>query len=75
MEAARMTVFRTIFLPCGSTAHFDESSGISYRCDSCFAVVGSIGQPDRCSEESAKWKTLKALGGKGWDYEKGRQEA
>jgi len=63
MEAKRMTVFRTIFLPCGSTAHFDESSGISYRCNSCFAVVGSIGQPDRC----------KALGDKGWDYETGEK--
>jgi hypothetical protein len=70
-----MTVFRTIFLPCGSTAHFDESSGIGYRCDSCFAVVGSVGEPDRCQEESQKWKNLKTLGGKGWDYEKGRQEA
>ena len=63
MEAKRMTGFRTIFLPCGSTAHFDESSGISYRCNSCFAVVGSIGQPDRC----------KALGDKGWDYETGEK--
>jgi hypothetical protein len=70
-----MTVLRTIFLPCGASAYFDESSGISYRCNSCGAVVGSIGQPDRCSEESQKWKTLKALGGKGWDYKRGYQEA
>jgi hypothetical protein len=31
-------------LPCGGIAYFDESSGISYRCE-CGAVVGSIGQP------------------------------
>ena len=69
-----MTVSRTIFLPCGSTAHFDESSGISYRCNSCFAVVGSIGQPDRCKVEADKWYNLKALGGKGWDYETGEKQ-
>ncbi len=68
-----MTVLQTIFLPCGGVAHFDGD--FSYRCEDCFAVVGSIGQSDHCQEESAKWKTLKALGGKGWDYEKGRQEA
>jgi len=42
METKRMTVLNTIFLPCGSTAHFDGD--FSYRCDSCFAVVGSMGQ-------------------------------
>lgn len=68
-----MTVLPTIHLPCGSRAHF--SDGVSYRCEDCFAVVGSVGQPVRCQEESAKWKTLKTLGGKGWDYELGRQEA
>lgn len=63
---------RVIFLPCGSKARFDND--FSYRCDSCFAVVGSIGQPDRCQEESNKWKNLKAMGGKGWDYTTGKQE-
>jgi hypothetical protein len=48
---------------------------MGYRCTSCFAMVGSIGQSNWCQEESAKWKTLKALGGKGWDYERGTQEA
>jgi hypothetical protein len=70
-----MTVLSRIFLPCGGVARFDESSGISYRCEHCFAVVGSIGQPDRCQEESEKWQNLKTLGGKGWDYELGKQEA
>jgi hypothetical protein len=37
-----------INLLCGSTAEFDEESGICYRCTSCFAVVGSIGMPTHC---------------------------
>ena len=70
-----MSVLNTIFLPCGSSAYFDESSGISYRCDECGAVVGSVGQPTSCQEEADKWKMLKTLGGRGWDYERGKQEA
>lgn len=56
-----------IRLPCGGTAYFDESSGISYRCE-CGAVVGSIGMPKSCQDEADKWKAWEALGGKGWDY-------
>ena len=37
-----------IELLCGATASFDHSSGISYRCTTCFAVVGSIGMPRQC---------------------------
>jgi hypothetical protein len=55
-------------LPCGGIAYFDEASGISYRCEVCMAVVGSIGQPDWCKDEAQKWDNWKALGGKGWDY-------
>jgi len=68
-----MTVLPIIFLPCGGVARFDGD--FSYRCEHCFAVVGSVGQSDRCKEESDKWKTLKTLGGRGWDYERGTQEA
>ncbi len=56
-----------MYLPCGGTAYFDVDSGISYRCE-CGAVVGSIGQPQRCKDESDKWRAWEALGGKGWDY-------
>ena len=55
-------------LPCGGTAYFDESSGISYRCEDCGAVVGSIGMPQYCKDQADKWKAWEALGGKGWDY-------
>lgn len=55
-------------LPCGGTAYLDESSGISYRCEDCMAVVGSIGQPQRCKDEAKKWDVWETLGGKGWDY-------
>ena len=58
-------------LPCGGVAYFDFESGISYRCETCGAVVGSIGQPDECKEEARKYDVIKALGGKGWDYTKG----
>lgn len=68
-----MTVLQTIFLPCGGVAHFDGD--FSYCCEDCFAVLGSVGQSKRCQEESAKWKTLKALGGRGWDYATGTQES
>jgi len=60
-------------LPCGGTAYFDVDSGISYRCE-CGAVVGSIGQPQACKDEAAKWEAWKALGGKGWDYFGDNQE-
>ena len=52
-----------IKLPCGGTAHFDVSSGISYRCE-CGAVVGSIGMPRSCKEEFDKEKMLAILAGK-----------
>lgn len=60
-----------IHLPCGSTAYFDENSGISYRCEDCGAVVGSIGQPQECKDAIAKYDAWEALGGKGWNYKKG----
>lgn len=61
-------------LPCGGTARFDESSGISYRCEDCMAVVGSIGQPRKCADEAEKYEILKTLGGGQWNYEKGVYE-
>ena len=39
-----------IELLCGATASFDDSSGISYRCIDCGAVVGSVGMPKRCKD-------------------------
>ena len=54
-------------LPCGGVAFWDESSGISYRCE-CGAVVGSIGMPQACKDEMEKYRVIEALGGKGWDY-------
>lgn len=57
-------------LPCGGTAYFDESSGISYRCE-CGAVVGSIGMPQSCRDEADKYRAWEAIGGKGWDYFEG----
>jgi hypothetical protein len=62
---------KPVHLPCGSTAYFDHDSGISYRCESCFAVVGSVGQPRSCKEEAQKYEAWEAIGGKGWDYDKG----
>lgn len=37
-------------MPCGGTPIYDASSGIGYFCDTCYAVIGSIGQPRRCVE-------------------------
>ena len=55
-------------LPCGGTAYFDVDSGISYRCEVCMAVVGSIGQPQECKDAAKKYDNWQAMGGKGWDY-------
>jgi hypothetical protein len=62
---------KPIHLPCGGTAYFDHDSGISYRCETCYAVVGSIGQPQSCKDEAQKYEAWEAIGGKGWDYDKG----
>jgi len=64
-----------VLLPCGGQAYFDFSSGISYRCDTCGAVVSSIGQPRECVEQAKKYEVITALGGRGWDYKKGEQYA
>ena len=63
-----------IFLPCAAVAVFDVPSEMGYRCMQCDAMVGSVGQPQRCREEAEKWKTIEALGGSGWDYAVGEQK-
>ena len=63
-----------ILLPCVAVAYFDHESEMGYRCSTCFAMVGSIGQPDECQKEMEKYKTLEAIGGKGWDYDLGEQK-
>lgn len=35
-------------MPCGGRPVFDHTSGYAYRCDACFAVIGSIGMPTEC---------------------------
>lgn len=37
---------------CGGVPVFDRESGMSYRCDKCFAVIGSIGQSQQCKDMS-----------------------
>jgi len=60
-----------LLLPCAAVARF-ETQGTGYRCLQCGAVVGSVGQSKECTAEADKWKTLEALGGKGWDYKLGQ---
>jgi len=38
---------------CGGTPVWDNESGYTYRCDTCFATIGSMGQPSRCVEINA----------------------
>ena len=61
-------VIDAMHLPCGGTAYWDDASGISYCCERCGAVVGSIGMPKECRDEMIKWETWEYLGGEGWDY-------
>ncbi len=65
----------SIILPCGNRAFWDYDSDIGFRCNSCFAMHGSIGQPKQCQDEVEKWKNLEALGGQGWDYRSGGQKS
>jgi hypothetical protein len=51
-------------LACGASAEFDYSSGFSYRCTECGAVVGSVGMPRRCKDEEEKVKIWEILSGK-----------
>lgn len=41
--------FGPIELLCGAIAEFDHESGISYRCTTCMAVVGSVAMPKECA--------------------------
>jgi hypothetical protein len=65
----------TMYLPCGGEANFDYSSGISYRCETCGAVVGSVGQPRSCQEEAKTWEAYEQAGMWRWDYSKGKSYA
>lgn len=37
-------------MACGGVPVFDDQTGYAYRCDQCFAVIGSVGQPRSCQE-------------------------
>ena len=63
-----------IELPCGGKAIFDIQSGISYRCEHCMAVVGSVGQSQHCKDEAKFWEEWKKISGYGWDYQEGKPE-
>lgn len=65
---------RGMRLPCGGTAYFDVGSGISYRCEDCGAVVGSIGQPRECRDEADKWYAYEKSGMWRWNYQTGKSE-
>ena len=56
---------QTITIACGSTADFDDGAGYGYRCNSCGAVIGSVGMPRVCydlekaeQEKKEIWKIL-----------------
>ena len=53
-----------IDLLCGSTASFDNGSGISYRCNECMATVGSVGMPKRCKDLYDMERVVEVLKGK-----------
>ena len=65
---------KTIHMPCGSSAVWDRESEMGYRCTTCFAMVGSIGEPRQCRDAADLYRAMKTLGVKGgWDYIKGRE--
>jgi hypothetical protein len=66
-----LSLLDPMHLPCGGTAYWDESSGISYRCE-CGSVVGSIGMAYQCKSELKKWEAYENEGLWKWDYIKGK---
>lgn len=75
VEDHQCWVSEVIHLPCGNEAYFCHEAGHGYRCSACFAVVGSMGQPSYCVEESEKYNMFQALGSKArWNYELGCEE-
>jgi len=36
--------------PCGEIASWDYGSECSYRCETCNAILGSMGMPQRCHD-------------------------
>ena len=52
-------------MKCGGTPRFDYDSGYAYRCDACFAVIGSMGQPRSCVEINGGSGTHEENGGRG----------
>lgn len=67
-----MSVSNVLKMPCGSFAIFDtESSTYGYRCQTCFSIVGSIGEPSHCKEIMNKYDTLRHFGYV-WDYDLGK---
>ncbi len=60
--------YKPIHLPCGGVAYFEVESGISYRCEMCMAVVGSVGMPSYCRDEYRKTEMLDILAGEQKGY-------
>lgn len=56
--------FEDIVLLCGNIAEFDYASGISYRCTTCMAVVGSVAMPRECKALYDMEKVVDRLKGK-----------
>jgi len=50
--------------PCGNIAYFDEGSGIGYRCESCNAIIGSVGMPRACKALMDMEEVVNKLKGK-----------
>ena len=42
-------------MPCGGVPHPDYGAGYGYRCDLCNAVIGSVGQSDKCKEANKNY--------------------
>ena len=68
-----INILHTVYLPCGNSAVFEQEI-VAYRCTKCNAIVNSPEQPTDCTVQMEKWQVLEKLGGKGWDFIKGKQE-
>lgn len=64
MSKDPLDFYKPVYMPCGGTAYFDHSSGISYRCDVCNSVLGSVGMPQECREIYRKMELLDVIAGK-----------
>jgi hypothetical protein len=48
--------------PCGNRSQWDDNSGMGWCCETCLAMVGSVGMPAKCAKIMRTDQALERLG-------------